>query len=428
VRDRFPLLLVGFLVFVAVLGSFLVTGARRGAFADRLSTFRSEPDGARALYLVLEQQHRKVQRLQKSLEHVEPGRALVLLGVRFEGEHTKGTAAFDGSDGGVDPAKEEQEAEELEDFDARGFSALRAPLIGKEEREKLLEHVKNGGTLIYAPWGAHENPLLEAVGVSLVKAAAKLEVRTLVAAQPSRFTSGLERVETPVQAFLELPPGAVPLLVDELLEQPVVALVPWGQGRVIVIGAPELAMNKRLALADNALFWSTLSAEVAGERPLSFDEYHHGFTGQPSMGEFAARYGLQYAVAQLLLGVALWALALKRFGRQRDPARELRVGATDALAATSRIYREGKHHPHAAEAIVKELAAELAAKAGVSGRSTPTEISAALQLRGRADLARALLDVFAAAQQTHTDAELQQVARLSALARRHLHQPARKTP
>ena len=40
-------------MLIGALGWFLLQGARRGGFADQLSTFKSEPDGARALYLLL---------------------------------------------------------------------------------------------------------------------------------------------------------------------------------------------------------------------------------------------------------------------------------------------------------------------------------------------------------------------------------------
>jgi hypothetical protein len=263
------------------------------------------------------------------------------------------------------------------------------------------------------------------LNVGLVRSDPKLDVRTLVAAQPSAFTRGVEKVEAKVVAFLTLPANAVPLLVDDQLGKPVAALVPWGQGQVVVVSAPDLAMNRRLGIADNARFWSSLVGALGTAHPVAFDEYHHGFTGERSMGEFAARYGLSYAVAQLLLGVALWALALKRFGRPRTPPREIRVGSTDALFATSRVYREGKHHAHAAAAITRELAATLATRAGLSNRSTPTEVSAALDARGRKDLARALLDVARHAAGAITDDDVQTVARLAALTRRTLHQQQR---
>lgn len=428
VRDRFPLLVIAGLLVLAALGSFMFKSARRGAFADRLSTFRSEPDGARALYLVLEQQGLPVRRNQHRLDLIDPGAPLVLLGVRFEAEHGHQQRAFDGSDAGVDAAEADADDEDLDDSKARGLASLRAPGIEDDEREKLLEHVRNGATVVYVPAGWRDDPLLQALEVELVRADRKLGVRTLVVAQPTPFTRGVEKLEAKVAAFLTLPSGAVPLLIDDALGEPVAGVVPFGQGRFIVIGAPDLAMNQRLAVADNARFWSSLIGALSAKRPVAFDEYHHGFTGERSMGEFAARYGLSYAIAQLLVGVALWALALKRFGRPRSPASEVRVGSTDALFATSRLYQAGQHHAHAAAAITQALATTLATRAGVSGRSTPTEISAALDARGRPALARALLEVTRQAAGATTDADLQTVARLAALARTMFDQPQRKQP
>src|SRR5437016_6038610 len=144
-RDRFPLLLVGGLLLLAVLGYFLFKGGARGSFADKLSTYRSEKDGARGLYLL-------------------------------------------------------------------------APERGVQGARK------------------------------------QLDMRTLVPAQPTPFTLGVERVEAKVQSYLELPQDAVPILVDDKLGAPVAGVVPYGQGQLIVIGSPELAENVALARADNAQF------------------------------------------------------------------------------------------------------------------------------------------------------------------------------
>lgn len=428
--DRFPLVLVGGVLLLAVLGGFVMQGARRGSFADRLSTFRSEPDGARGLYLLLDEARLPVARHQTDLTVIDPGQNLVLLGVSFAGEHGDDKAAFDGSDAGVsaDDADQDPDEDADEDQRARGHQAFRSPPVRKEETEKLLEHVRNGATVVYAPASFRDNALLEALDVYLVRVDATLGQRTLVPAQPSRYTRGVQKVEAKVKAWLDLPPGAVPLLVDEAWDEVVVGLLPWGQGRFVILGAPELAMNRTLGLADNAQLWRSLAQTVGETGPLAFDEYHHGFTGDRSMGEFAARYGLQYAFAQLMIGVAFWALALRRFGRPTAPKEELRLGSTDALFATSRLYREGRHHTHASASIARELAAEMATRAGVSGRSTPAEIGAALEVRGRRDLARALLDVARAAAQTSTEHDVRDVARLAALARQHLHRHPRGTP
>lgn len=413
-RDRFPLLFLGGLLLLGALGAFLLHGARRGAFAERGSTFRSEPDGARALYLLLQEAGAPVERAQVDFERLTPGRALALLGVRFAGELGPGAAD---ADAGVDLTGPRSLAATLgESFEITGH-----------ETDALLAHVRAGATVLYAPATADTGPLLSALGVTQRPADASLGLRTLVPAQPSRWVQGVERVEARVQAFLELPPGAVPLLLDAHLEQVAAAVVPLGEGRVVVLGAPALAENQTLALADNARLWHALAATAAREGPLSFDEYHHGFTNQRSVGEFAARAGLHLAAAQLLLGVMAWALSLRRFGRPRLPAEAQRLGSADALAATARLYREGRHVGHAAAVIARQLAAELAPLAGVGGHAEGSALEEALAQRGRGELAHALRDVAGAATTAKTEADLQRVARLAALARSRLHAPHPRT-
>src|SRR5690348_17944604 len=52
---RFPLAVLAGLVLLAFAISFVVKGAARGRFADVLSTYRAEPDGARALFLLAQE-------------------------------------------------------------------------------------------------------------------------------------------------------------------------------------------------------------------------------------------------------------------------------------------------------------------------------------------------------------------------------------
>lgn len=430
-RDRFPLVLIGGLMLLGVLGSVLLSGARRGSFADQLSTYRSEKDGARALYLVLEQGGAGVTRVQQSLDSIEKGDNLFLLGTSFSerGAGKKSKTGFKTPrDAGTDDDDdfEALTEDEKEDLKARGLNAMRSPAITSDETEKLIEHVKDGATVVYVPRRATSNELLRAIGVGLTKVEKELDLRTLVPPQPGPFTRGVERVEARVTSFIDLPPRGVPLLVDERLELVAAALIPYGQGRLIVIGAPELAMNQALARADNAQLWRSLVRQVNRTGVAAFDEYHHGFSGERSMGAFASRYGLQYACAQLLLGVILWAASLRRFGRPHAQKEELRIGATDALSATSRLYREGKHFAHAAQAVVKELAAELAPLVGASPRASPAELGAALALHGRKELSAAILGLATAANAAQRDADVVDVASKAALVRSTLQHHRKK--
>jgi hypothetical protein len=425
VRDRFPLAMVTGLVFLGVLGVWVSRGAARGSFADVLSSFRSEPDGARALFLFAEQAGIPVERVKQSFDIVEPGLQPVLLAVDFsEDAHS---SIFD-EDDEKKPQKADEPLEKQEDDERhRGTNAFRAPHVTAEEREKLLTQVRNGATLVYVPWGAQDNALLKALDVKLHKAEKGLGLRTLVPAQPTPWTRGVERVECNVQAYLELPPLNTPLLLDSKLDEPVAAAVTYGQGQVIVIGAPELAMNKALGRADNARFWKSLLSTLGKTGRVAFDEYHHGFTGERSLGEFAGRYGLQFALLQLLLGVALWALALRRFGRPRAPVQETRIGATDALSATSRLYLEGKHHTHAGQAIVRGVAQELAPLAGAGARSEPRDVALALNGRGRRELGEGLLQLVSASGHCTSENDVQDIAERAAILRRQVKTRKKRT-
>jgi hypothetical protein len=413
VRDRFPLLVLGGLLLAGVLGAFLMRGAQRGGFADPLSTFRAEPDGARALYLLAQESGVPVTRHMADLRLLSGPQSLVLFAVETQDSHEEDpdqTRLASDPDAGVND----------EEAPHQGFNALRAQQLEKEEVERVLSHVRAGHSLVYVPWGSRENPLLDALGVKLDKADVTLPMRTLVAPLPTPYTLGVERVEAKVQAYLRLPEEALPVLEDERLGLPVAAVVPLGQGRVLVVGAPELAMNRALARADNAQFW--LSALGAlGPDPYAFDEFHHGFTNERSIVDFARRYGLHFAVAQLLLGVVLWAGALKRFGRPLPPQESLRVGATDALFAMGRLYREGRHHGFAAGLIARGLTQQLAPLAGLPSHSTALAVANGLRSRGRQDLADGLLDVTRQSQAVQRDADLQTLATSAARLRERIH-------
>jgi hypothetical protein len=415
VRDRFPLLVVGGLLLTVILGSFLLRGAARGGFADTLSSYRAAEDGARGLFLLAQESGLTVARRAADLQVIDEASTstVILLAVEVDG------AREDNLDETL-LATERDAGLEDEEVPHTGLNALHATELTKEEREELLEYVKAGHNLVYVPWGSQENPLLDALQVKLAKADTSLPMRSLVPPLPTPYTLGVERVEAKVQAYLELPADAVPVLEDLQLERPVAAVVPYGLGKVLVLGAPELAMNQALARADNAQFWlSTFKA--LGPGPYEFSEYHHGFTNERSIVDFARRYGLHFAVAQLLLGVALWAVSLKRFGRPRPPPEAVRVGATDALFAMSRLYREGRHHAFAAGLISRGLTQELALYAGLPAHAPATSVAEGLIARGREDLSQGLRAIVRRSEETQSDKDLQQLAARAAELRNRLH-------
>jgi hypothetical protein len=414
VRDRFPLLVVGGLLVTALLGTWLVRGAARGGFADTLSTWRAQPDGARGLYLLAEESGLPVSRRTSDMRILQGTSPLVLLAVEVEG------AREDDPDQTALAADKDSKLED-EDVPRHGFNRLHVPELSDTETEKLLESIRDGRNLIYVPWGSKENPLLDKLGVKLFKADTSLPMRTLSPSLSNQYTQGVERVEARVQAYLELTgQGAVPVLKDASMNRPVAAVVPYGAGKVLVVGAPELAMNQALARADNAQFWLS-SLRALGPGSIEFDEHHHGFTNERSVVDFARRYGLHFAVAQLLLGLCLWAVALKRFGRPRPPPESMRVGSTDALFAMSRLYREGRHRAFAANLITRGLTQELALHAGLPPHAPEQRVAEGLEARGRQDLAHGLRAIARNAESVSRESELLQLATRAAALRQRLH-------
>jgi hypothetical protein len=424
VGDRFPLVVVGGLLLAAVAGTFLYRGAARGGFADVLSTWRSEPDGARGLYLLAQEAGIPVDRKQTDLEVLEDGQNVVLLSV-FHPETKLGQGDLfrpETTDGGV----EEGALARRE----RGVNVFHAPPLTEDERTKLLGHVEQGHVLVYVPVGDPADPLLAALNVTLVPVTVEGAdgVRHFAPAQPSPWTLGVQRAQAITHTHLGLPPGAVALLQDEQLGAAVMGLVPHGTGEVLVLSAPELAMNRRLAEADNAQLWLSLLSEVGRTGPVLFDEYHHGFSDDRSVAQFAARYGLHFAALQLVFGLCLWAVALRRFGRPRVPPEDERVVATDALCAASRLYREGRHHGHAATQLARMLARDLAPLAGLPGNALPEEVASGLQARGETALGQLCREVDRLARSAASEGDVESAARKAAHARRIIHDRRRVKP
>jgi hypothetical protein len=420
VSDRFPLLLAALLVCVAVVAGFGFSSAERGEFADRLSTYRASKHGARALYQLLSENRLRVERLEQRLDIATGSTNFALLGIGTLKATTTTDAGVVRQSGGLFQ-KDDDETEDDELTDKDGLNALKASQLNEDEIETLLKRVESGSRLLFVPLAASDNELTSALQLTLRKPAPNLGIRTLVPAQPSPYARGVERIESRVVAFLDLPQTARPLLIDEMKNEVVAAVIPYGQGEVVFVAAPELADNDALARADNAMFWLSMGAALSYDKALAFDEFHHGFTGERSIGSFARRYGLQYALAQLIFGLVCWAFSLKVFGRATTPQLDLRREGTDALLSTSRLYLEGKHLQHAADVLVIGTVGAVASRFSFSSQSSATQTAEMLRLAGETQAAATLDRLVAAAKRVRTEDELLTVAREASALRRLSH-------
>ncbi|MGC4113992.1 MAG: DUF4350 domain-containing protein [Myxococcales bacterium] len=361
-RDRFPLLFGAILLFgVAVIWLFGDAG-KRGTFADPYSTYRSAPDGARALFLTAQRLGLPVSRRHMDLADLDVATtgAIAMLGVE---------------------RLEEAELEKLDKFLSAGGRLLL--VAGPEDKKKGLF-----SELLHS-----ERPLLAHFDLKLAECDSPEIERQLEVATPSRFTRGVEAPTARVAGYLSREDGKpmLPLVTDPHAEGRAVAVAfSVGDGRVVALSAPDLASNRALGRSDNARLWASLIEALAAGAPFEFDEYHHGFTGERSISGYAAQHGLHWALLQLLLALWVWVAAQRRFGRARKADQDERVAGADYLWAMARIYRQGGHRAHAAKVLFDGLVRALARLAKTGARPSVGDVVRGLNRHGRPDLGKAL--------------------------------------
>ncbi len=192
-------------------------------------------------------------------------------------------------------------------------------------------------------------------------------VHRFVPGQPSVFTRGVQTVASTGEARIESKRGdSIAVLVEAEAPEtgfarPVAALaVPHGEGWVLTISVPELALNRTLGNSENASFWLTALGELTTQGTLAFDEYHHGHAAGRTILGYALEHGLLPALLQVVLLLVVAVLAGRRLGLlERLPGETMRSTA-DHLATMANLYRLGGHRRHAATAIGKRALAQSA--------------------------------------------------------------------
>ena len=244
------------------------------------SSYRSDASGTRALYLLLEEMGQKPRRTTRPVPAV-PGAVLVC----------------------VEPS---------------GY-----PL---DRDQELLEWVRAGGTLIFAPAAptteresrtrrprvTDHQSLTDRLGLQAVTGAAPA-----APAQGSPLREalpGFAKDEAPWM-WKTVPKGARVLLGSEagavLLE------LPFGAGRVYALSAPAWLENGGIGEGDRLRLARFL---LEPSRPVFFDEFRHGLAERPGLGYVLSRYGLlPTACAGLLfLGLVAW----RTTPREAEPPEE----------------------------------------------------------------------------------------------------------
>lgn len=350
---RDTVLLVALVVVVGGLWLLLAPDDDEGSPGDpRLSSFHTSPNGARALYLTLQ----------------EVGVPTTRRLTSYPAGEAPATAAL----------------------------ALLAPTEHPTPRElaSLRSWVRSGGTLLYA--ARPGDPTLDTLGLD-VRPLAPDSLSPLglarwdgvpVEPRAHRWTEGLETTAAARYAFDASSPAlsggdATPLLTTAE-GRPAAVVFRQGNGTVVAWSDPKLLSNRTLREGGRPLVFARAASEATADGDsVVFDEYHQGYRagGGPVRAtlRFVRRTAPGHAALQVAVaGLGLLLLLGRRFGAPVELRRGRRRSPLEHVDALSAAYRRADARSTVRRLLVAGLARRL-------GRSLPEDRSGTAFLERLAD-------------------------------------------
>lgn len=308
--NRREILLLAAVLFTLAAVAIAVRPARDDGGDDpRVSTFLTGPNGAAALYMLLEELDIPARRLLRTWSADSTRDALVVL------------------------APTEQAT--------------------PREVQALREWVESGGTLIYGAGGSG------GVGAMLGLQLQRTRPDTLgplatvrwtgVAAfpEPHAWTAGVDSIAGFAYAFREVTPAlqndSATVLMRTAEGHPTVVSLALGAGRVIAWSDASVLDNRALRTAGGELLFTRIADAATGtDRGLRFDEYHHGFReAKPLRALLAVLTGTgggRALLQGLVACLAILLLAGARFGAPVEEHTERRRSPIEHMQALAGAY------------------------------------------------------------------------------------------
>jgi len=240
---------------------------------------------------------------------------------------------------------------------ADGLVVILAPdqlPIGEIETEQLLEWVKRGNTLLFAP-GRFDNRLAESLGVKLHQRPARKASITPVAS--TNLASGIQGVSVlSGDRIITGRNDAVQHFGDKA--GAVVASLPEGAGTAIILSDPHIVTNAGLPEAGNLdLFVNILLSHATDAKTVYFDEYHHGFMRRPSVLHLLKGTSLGWAFLQVALAAVLLMVSrARRFGQPKPVLKESHRSSLEYVTSLAGIYQNARATDQALSSLYNRLA------------------------------------------------------------------------
>ncbi|WP_129631779.1 DUF4350 domain-containing protein [Candidatus Oscillochloris fontis] len=246
-----------------------------------------------------------------------------------------------------------------------------------DESAAVVAWVEVGGTLILADERhlSGSAPLFQAFAARLGSAANSMDTQARIV-QPVAPVSQLQMQNSSVLAQL---PAAAAVLV-EMNGEPVVAGFVHGKGYVYLSSSTYPFSNVGLAQAGSAELVLHLVGRIGPSGRILFDEYHHGFVREPSLGSLLT--GSAWGWAMLYAGgvvVLYLVLSGRRFGRPIALREErTRRSSAEYLESMAGLLRRGRKSDYLLAHYRTNLKRRLARPYGVNPNQDDTAFVAAL--------------------------------------------------
>jgi hypothetical protein len=361
---RNALIVAGVVVVTFALALAVARRHRLAQVSPAPSTFNASPHGLKAVYATLERLGRPVQRWQHPWTKLA-GRTgvLVYADVSFEQLYMTRRARW--------PTDEECLA--LARWIARGNHALiyanahsAHQLAALFEKLRLLQPATNGVCRPVRPPTMHElfePPWREPV--------------TLTGVMPATFTRGVRQLGIARTAGLPPEGGAsVPLVAGDGGSLHALWLK-HDRGQVLVFSSASFIDNEFIARHDNlALFLNALD-ELAGDGPILFDEFHHGYSREFAARDFVRLPMVRFAAAQLALLTGLLIFSQwRRFGEPVPLRRDTPRSVMEYAVSLGDLYARAETQLEALDYLYNRLRQELAERPGIANRQAWEKLSA----------------------------------------------------
>jgi hypothetical protein len=233
--------------------------------------------------------------------------------------------------------------------------------------------------------GGNADSFADALGISVEAPNAGTAISEFAAVQPTPLADGVLslRISPGARIHSKLP-DLTGLVGDK--NGPVVAVLPVGKGRLIVVADGAFASNYNLGLSENAVFLANVLSRYArpGDNVL-FDEYHHGdadLEGGSSLWNALGR-PLQLAIVQVVLAILVaFAVASTRFGTAIPLIRAGSRTSAEYVTSLATLYWKAGASTTALEMIYRQFLRETTSRLGLSADVSLEQLADAAARRG----------------------------------------------